>query len=148
MLHWFFPPLFWNYSLTMICPIQLLRPAKKPMAGPSSCKGQNKVGDNFKIGAQRVNVLVSSMWEWQMCCRKIINYWVKFCGIWRIFLNFYYKFHFHKRFWNKNDHCALLLHNTMTAASEFKNSHETGSGLVILLDCLLCTLHNRPFWID
>ena len=62
MLHWFFPPLFWNYSLTMICPIQLLRPAKKPMAGPSSCKGQNKVGDNFKIGAQRVNVLVSSMW--------------------------------------------------------------------------------------
>ena len=46
----------------MICPIQLLRPAKKPMAGPSSCKGQNKVGDNFKIGAQRVNVLVSSMW--------------------------------------------------------------------------------------
>ena len=45
----------------MICPIQLLRPAKKPMAGPSSCKGQNKVGDNFKIGAQRVNVLVSSM---------------------------------------------------------------------------------------
>ena len=46
----------------MICPIQLLRPAKKPMADPSSCKGQNKVGDNFKIGAQRVNVLVSSMW--------------------------------------------------------------------------------------
>ena len=60
-VHWLVEHLFWNYSLTMICPIQLLRPAKKPMAGPSSCKGQNKVGDNFKIGAQRVNVLVSSM---------------------------------------------------------------------------------------
>ena len=32
------------------------------MAGPSSYKGQNKVGDNFKIGAQQDNVLVSSMW--------------------------------------------------------------------------------------
>ena len=53
MLHWFFPLLFWNYSLTKICPIQLLRLAKKPMAGPSSWKGQNKVRDNFKIGAQR-----------------------------------------------------------------------------------------------
>ena len=39
-VHWLVELLFWNYSLTMICPIQLLRPAKKPMAGPSSCMGQ------------------------------------------------------------------------------------------------------------
>ena len=43
------------------CLSKLLELAEQPMAGPSSCEGQNKVGDNFKIGAQRVNVLVSSM---------------------------------------------------------------------------------------
>ena len=43
------------------------RPAKKPMASPSSCKRQNKVGGNFKKGAQWVNVLVSSMWWLRVC---------------------------------------------------------------------------------
>ena len=39
-VHWFVEHLFWNYSLTMICPIQLLGPAIGFLAGPSSCMGQ------------------------------------------------------------------------------------------------------------
>ena len=39
-VHWLVEHLFWNYSLTMICPIQLLGPAIGFLADLSSCMGQ------------------------------------------------------------------------------------------------------------
>ena len=47
-IHWTFLPQFWKLSLTLFCPLQLPGPAIGSLASPSSCKGQNKVGDNFR----------------------------------------------------------------------------------------------------
>ena len=47
-IHWTFLPQFWKLSLTLFCPLQLPGPAIGSLASPSSCKRQNKVGDNFQ----------------------------------------------------------------------------------------------------
>ena len=54
-----FPPQFWKLSPTLFCPLQLLGPAKQPMAGPSSCKGQNKVRNNFQNCDRKVQCILS-----------------------------------------------------------------------------------------
>ena len=58
-----FLPQFWKLSPTLFCPLQLLGPAKQPMASSGSCKGQNKVGDNFQNCGGKVQYILSIVWN-------------------------------------------------------------------------------------
>ena len=52
------PPLFWNVSHLKIFPLQLLGPAEKPMAGPSSSKGKILRWDTFQVSGGKFNCLI------------------------------------------------------------------------------------------
>ena len=61
-IHWTFLPQFWKLSLTLFCPLQLLGPAICCLVGPSSCKGQNKAGDNFQNCVGKEQCILSIVW--------------------------------------------------------------------------------------
>ena len=82
-------------------------------------------GESFRL--KYLMIFLSVIVESGKCAaEKSSNIRVKIWGIWRIFLNFYYKFHFHNRFWNEKKfivHCCyvalwLLLLNSKMATRQ------------------------------